>query len=268
MSKHKPKIFISYRRDDSSGHAGRLRAALVKHFGVNQIFRDIDTVKAGEDFYDVTERSVQSCDILIAIIGKQWLTIGNGGVRRLDEPDDFLRLEIATALSRGIPVVPVLVQGATIPRAQDLPAELKSLTRRKAFEISDARWDYDVKQLIKELGQLSGPKILWRKLWIAVGCIICAVGLGIAILSLPSLSAWFEAQQQSPQSDSGNTATPPASPSLDDESGSPTRTYAWSKKSDIYHLTSCKYVRRISPANLEKGDTPPPDKTLHTGCPH
>src|SRR5215207_4361925 len=141
MSKHKPKIFISYRRDDSSGYAGRLRDALVKRFGVNQIFMDIDAVMAGEDFYEVTERSVQSCDILIAIIGKQWLTISNGGVRRLYEPDDFLRLEITTALSRNIPVVPVLVQGAAIPRAQDLPADIKSLTRRKAFEIGDARWD-------------------------------------------------------------------------------------------------------------------------------
>lgn len=268
MSKHKPKIFITYRRDDSSGYAGRLHAALVKYFGVNQIFRDINTVKAGEDFYDVTERSVQSCDILIAIIGKQWLSMSNAGVRRLDEPDDFVRLEIAQALSRSIPVVPVLVQGATIPRAQDLPAELKSLTRHQAFELSDARWDYDVKQLIKELGQLSGTRISWRKLGIAIGCIICAIGLGMMMLFLPSLSSLFKAQQQSPQSDSGTRVTPPTSPLLDKSTVSPRHTYAWSKKSDLYHFASCKYVRQISAANFEAGDTPPPDKTLHTGCPH
>lgn len=262
MSKRKTNIFISYRRDDSSADAGRLRAALVKHFGVNQIFRDIDTVRAGEDLYDVTEKSVQSCDILIAIIGKRWLTISNGSVRRLDEPDDFLRLEIATALSRGIPVVPVLVQGATIPRAQDLPDELQSLTRRKAFELSDARWDYDVRQLIKELRQLSGLQIRRRKLGIAIGSIILAVGLGIALLSLPTLRA------PSTQSDSGDVSTPYASPSSTDEPPSPTHVYVWSKRSSLYHFASCKYVQQISPANLEEGDIPPPGKTLHEGCPH
>ena len=267
MSKYKPKIFISYRRDDSVGYAGRLHAALGKHLGTGQIFRDIDTVKAGEDFYDVTERSVQSCNILIAIIGKQWLMISNGSVRRLDEPDDFVRLEIASALSRGIPVVPVLVQGATMPRAQDLPDDLRSLIRRKAFEISDARWDYDVRQLIKELGQLSGPQIPRRNLWIAIGCMICAVGLGIVILSLLPL---FKEQERSPRSLFGNTAIPASSspPVPSKEPPSPTHTYVWSRKSTLYHFPSCKYVRQISPANLEKGDTPPPDKTLHTGCPH
>lgn len=223
---------------------------------------DIDAVMAGEDIYEVTERSVQSCDVLIAIIGKRWLTISNGGVRRLDDPKDFLRLEIATALSRGIPVVPVLVQGAAVPSAQELPADIESLTRRKAFEIRDASWDSDVQRFIKELGQSSGPQTPRRKLWIAIGCIICAVGLGIAILSLS-----FEAQQKSPQSDSGNAAAPYASPPLNGESASPTHTYVWSKRSSLYHFASCKYVQQILPENLEQSDTPPPGKTLHPGCP-
>lgn len=269
MPKRRPKIFLSYRRDDSSGYAGRLHAALVKHFGANQIFRDIDTVRAGEDFHDVVERSVQSCDILIAIIGKQWLTISKESVRRLDEPDDFVRLEIANALSRNIPVIPVLVQGATIPRPQDLPDELQSLPRHQAFEISDARWDYDVRQLVKELRHLSGLTIPWRKFGLAIGCIICAVGLGIVILSLLPLSSLFKAPQQSPQSDSGNTVIPSTSPSLVPFKGavSPTHTYTWSKKSDLYHFATCKYVQQINPANLEDGHTPPSGKTLHAGCP-
>src|SRR5918911_369183 len=121
MSRRKLKIFVSYRRDDSGGHAGRLYADLVRHFGAGQVFMDIDTIKAGEDFPNVIEGSVRSCDVLIAIIGRRWLTISDGARRRLDNPNDFVRLEIAQALSRGIFVIPVLVQGATIPHPQDLP---------------------------------------------------------------------------------------------------------------------------------------------------
>jgi hypothetical protein len=111
--------------------------------------------------------------------------------------------------------------------------------------------------------------LIWplRLYWKVI--IICAIGLGIVILSFTPLISLFKAQQQSPQSDFGNTATPPPSPSLVPFKGSasPTHTYAWSKKSDLYHFASCKYVRQISRANFEEGDTPPPGKTLHAGCP-
>lgn len=141
---------------------------------------DIGTIKAGEDFYEVIDRSVRACEVLIAIIGKQWLTISDGDERRLDNSNDLVRLEIAKALSRDILVIPVLVQGATIPHPKDLPDELAALSRLQRCEITDTRWIYDVQQLIKRLKQVS-PKleVPWQKILIAAGCII-----GISLLIL------------------------------------------------------------------------------------
>jgi TIR domain-containing protein len=139
-------IFVSYRRDDSSGHAGRLADRLVEHFGRNRIFMDIDTIEPGEDFVTVIENAVGSCEILIAVIGAKWLSASGSG--RLDNPNNFVRLEIGTALRRDIRVIPVLVQRASMPKTQDLPEDLVKLTRRNAVELSDLRWQSDVDQLI------------------------------------------------------------------------------------------------------------------------
>jgi Flp pilus assembly protein TadD len=141
-------IFVSYRRDDSSGHAGRLFDNLAKHFGEDQIFMDIDTIEPGEDFVTVIENAVGSCEILIVIIGRHWLSQPGESTRRLDNPNDFVRLEIATALDRNIRVIPVLVQRASMPKPEDLPDDLARLTRRNAIELSDVRWQNDVERLI------------------------------------------------------------------------------------------------------------------------
>jgi flagellar biosynthesis GTPase FlhF len=141
-------IFVSYRRDDSSGHAGRLFDKVIDHFGKDRIFMDIDTIEPGEDFVTVIEDAVGSCEILIAIIGRNWLSDTGRNTGRLDNPNDFVRLEIATALSRDIRVIPVLVQRASMPKPQDLPDDLAKLTRRNAVELSDLRWQTDVDQLI------------------------------------------------------------------------------------------------------------------------
>jgi len=151
------RIFISYRRDDSAGYAGRLYDRLSQRFGGDQIFMDIDTIEPGLDFVEVIEKAVGSCDVLIALIGRQWLTIADAtGRRRLDNPEDFVRLEIATALDRNIRVIPVLVRGATMPRSTDLPDVLKKLSRRNALEISDTRFHYDVDRLIETLEKVLG----------------------------------------------------------------------------------------------------------------
>src|SRR6516225_1427144 len=114
------KIFINYRRDDSSASAGRLYDHLSARFPRNQIFIDVDNLDPGVDFVETIEQSVGACDVLIAVIGKRWLTSSEGeGSRRLDNPDDFVRLEIASALKRNIRVIPVLVDGASIPLAPD-----------------------------------------------------------------------------------------------------------------------------------------------------
>src|ERR1043165_1274435 len=144
-------IFISYRRDDSAGHAGRLLDRLTAHFGDDQIFMDIDHIEPGEDFVRVIEEAVGSCEILIALSGRSWLTSRDETGRRLDNPNDFIHLEVAAALAREVRVIPVLVQGAQMPRPPDLPEDLLPLARRHALELSDLRWNHDVDQLISAL---------------------------------------------------------------------------------------------------------------------
>jgi TIR domain len=112
--------FISYRRDDSAGHAGRLFDRLSDHFGRDQVFMDIDSIEPGVDFAQVVEDTMGRCDAVVALIGPHWLTVADStGRRRLDNPEDFVRLELATALKRGIRVIPALVHGAAIPRAEE-----------------------------------------------------------------------------------------------------------------------------------------------------
>jgi len=144
-----PRIFISYRRDDSSSQAGRLYDRLEGHFGQGQVFMDVDAIQPGRHFVEVVQEAVSACDALIAVIGSDWLQISDAsGARRLDDPSDMVRLEVATALERGIPVIPVLVRGAQMPREGDLPVGLTDLAYRNALEVSDARFRADVERLI------------------------------------------------------------------------------------------------------------------------
>jgi len=125
---------------------------LAGHFGEAKVFRDVDSIGYGEDFVERINVTVGSCDALIAIIGKQWLEARDkAGRRRLDDPKDFVRLEIKAALDRRIPVIPVLVADASMPPEEELPADLAALGRRQALEISDKRFDYDVDELIRAL---------------------------------------------------------------------------------------------------------------------
>jgi beta-lactam-binding protein with PASTA domain len=145
-------IFISYRREDTAGHAGRLFDRLIQHFGKGRVFMDVSDIEPGVDFVDAIDKAVGSCEILIVVIGREWLTCREpGGQRRLENPNDFIRLEAATALKRNIRVIPVLVQGARMPKSAELPTDLEKLSRRQGIEISDTRWDSDTGQLIKAL---------------------------------------------------------------------------------------------------------------------
>jgi hypothetical protein len=146
------RIFINYRRSDSGGYAGRIYDALNAHADSWHVFMDIDTIDPGEDFAEVIDRSLETCDLVIAVIGRQWLEITDArGRRRLEHPDDFVRLELLAALDRTVRVIPALVQGAEMPSSEDLPDELMKLARRNAFELSDARWHYDIGRLIEVL---------------------------------------------------------------------------------------------------------------------
>jgi hypothetical protein len=147
------QIFISYRRDDTSASAGRLYDRLSSHFPSNRIFIDVDNIAPGVDFVEAIENSVGSCDLLISVIGKNWLTSSDDeGNRRLDNPEDFLRLEIGTALRRNIRVIPVLVEGALMPRSTELPDDLKLLAPN-AFEISHNRFRTDSERLVAAIRQ-------------------------------------------------------------------------------------------------------------------
>jgi FKBP-type peptidyl-prolyl cis-trans isomerase len=145
-------IFISYRREDTEGHAGRLFRDLAERFGKALVFMDVTGIEPGRDFRRVIEQQVASCGVLLAVIGKDWLTVADAeGRRRLDDPLDFVRLETASALKRDIPVVPVLVHGARIPRPEQLPEDLKELAYRNSVELTHARWESDVQAMINAL---------------------------------------------------------------------------------------------------------------------
>ncbi len=145
-------IFISYRRDDTEGQAGRLFQQLRESFGADVVFMDVATIEPGVDFREAIEKNTAACGVLLALIGRDWVSLTDAeGHRRLDNPDDFVRLETASALCRGIPVIPVLVQGARMPRADELPADLKDLAYRNSVELTHARWDSDVALLVKAL---------------------------------------------------------------------------------------------------------------------
>ena len=151
LSVRDAKIFINYRREDASGYAGRLYEWLSERFGSDRVFMDISAIKPGMDFITAIETEVAACEVVLVIIGRKWLDCTIGGQRRLDNPNDFVRLEISSALSRNALVIPVLVDDATMPREQGLPDDLKPLARRHALEISDERWEYDVGRLIDTL---------------------------------------------------------------------------------------------------------------------
>jgi beta-lactam-binding protein with PASTA domain len=155
-------IFISYRRSDSAGHTGRLFDRLRARFGERRVFIDVCDIDAGSDFARTIERRIGACDVLLAIIGQEWLDSRNAaGGRRLDEAGDFVRLEIAAALRRGLVVIPVLVEQARVPTASELPAAVRELAGRNAFSLRDERWDGDVEHLIQ---QIRKQIPFWRRL--------------------------------------------------------------------------------------------------------
>jgi hypothetical protein len=145
-------IFISYRRDDSEGQAGRLYDDLSRTFGNSSVFMDVAAIEPGLDFRKVIDHNVASCGVLLALIGPTWLdSKDEAGQRRLDNPMDFVRLETASALKRDIPVVPVLVHGAKMPKPEQLPEDLRELAYRNGLELTHTRWDSDIEILVKAL---------------------------------------------------------------------------------------------------------------------
>lgn len=185
------KIFISYRVQDTAGETGRLVDALKQYFTDDQLFMDIENLEPGTDFTVAIEKSLDTCDVFLAVIGPYWLGNRNGGEVRINDPADWVRLEVSTALQRNIRVVPVLVDDAGLPKAEQLPPDLQPLLRRQSIEISNKRWRYDTDQLIQFLINTAGiqplkaatqttpvpPLNKKKKTWLYV-----AGGFGLAVI--------------------------------------------------------------------------------------
>jgi hypothetical protein len=152
------RIFICYRREDAAANAGRLADALVERYGRDSVFMDVDTIEPGVDFNEAIDRAVGQCDVLIALIGPHWLDSANMRGRRLDDPYDFVRLEIGNALDRNIRVIPALVGGAGMPEPDQLPGDLTNLAKRNAVELSDKRFRSDLLLLLEPLDRIAKQK--------------------------------------------------------------------------------------------------------------
>ena len=146
------KVFISYRRDDSAGHAGRVHDRLQQVFGRDFLFMDVDSIPLGANFAKVLGEEVAKCDALLAMIGPGWLDAHDeNGNRRLENANDFVRIEVGAALKRGIPVIPILLDGAQIPKASQLPDDLKELALRNGLDVRHASFAEDMQRLIRRL---------------------------------------------------------------------------------------------------------------------
>ena len=180
-----PSVFISYRRDDSAGFAGRLADALEQRLGAGAVFRDVDDIQPGADFEAVIARGLEQVRAVLVVIGPGWLDAAVDGQRRLDRPDDFVRREVEQALASGKPVVPVLVGGATMPAANALPIALRGLANRQALVLGDASWSADLARLEAVLAQWVAPPAASvsspRRRWLAA-VVVAGVAIGGALL--------------------------------------------------------------------------------------
>jgi hypothetical protein len=157
-----PIVFVCYRREDTQDAAGRLHDRLLEAYGPERVFMDIDSVPLGIDFVEHVTEQIAKCSAVIVMIGKRWHTIKDKKRRRrLDSSDDLVRSEIRAALQQRIPVIPVTVQNATMPQAEDLPDDIRLLARRNGIQLDATRWRTDVERLIRELDRVmkgsSGP---------------------------------------------------------------------------------------------------------------
>jgi hypothetical protein len=148
-------IFISYRREDTAATAGRLDDHLTGRFGKDRVFMDVDSIAIGHDFTKALVEAVSRCSILLVLIGRGWISAtGDEGRRKIEDPDDWVRVEVETALNRGIQVVPVLVDGATLPQASDLPSSLHPFILRQTFSLNNTAFKSDVENLITAMTKM------------------------------------------------------------------------------------------------------------------
>jgi hypothetical protein len=214
-------IFINYRRDDVRGVAGRLYDHLTTTFSKDDVFMDVDAMKPGMDFVKQLDTSVSQCHVFLAMIGPNWLEAkDHSGRRRLDDSKDFVRVELASALQREIPVIPVLIDGAEMPPEERLPDDLKPLARRQALELRHTRFNSDADTIVGVLEKFWPRQrhVPWRL--IAAGVAVAVAVAAIAITA-PMLSGWLRpgpaaptVLSEKPELSSPQTAPSPANASI------------------------------------------------------
>jgi hypothetical protein len=175
------RVFLSYRRSDVGGHAGRLADALLQRLGARSVFQDVIAIAPGQDFTAELDRALDDSDAVLAVIGPGWLVAATSqGTPRLFEADDYVRLELARALNRHVRVVPVLVGGAALPAAADLPDGLRGLVKRQAVVLHDETWHQDVDGLVRSLrGEPAVPAGQNRR-WLVGVVAVALVAVGAA----------------------------------------------------------------------------------------
>src|SRR5262245_35624774 len=200
------RIFINYRREDSTATAGRVHDRLGQSFGRKTLFMDVDHIPPGVDFVTHLNNQVAACDVFIAIMGPNWLDARNEkGDRRLDAPDDFVAIEIAAALARDIRVIPVLVDGARMPNVSDLPKSLKPLVRRQAIDLRHTHFGRDAEALVEKISEAFGDKPVTVGRWRAAAGVVVALLLlgwiGLFATGLPLSLPWTVQQDTREQAE-------------------------------------------------------------------
>jgi hypothetical protein len=197
------QVFLSYRRGDVGGHAGRLTDALRQRLGADSVFQDVVAIAPGQDFTVAIDRALDDCDAVLAVIGPGWLTAATPqGAPRLFDADDYVRLELARALDRNVRVVPVLVGGAALPAASELPDDLKGLVRRQAVVLHDETWHQDVNGLVGSLRGEPAVPTTRRPRWLVPGAAVAAV------LVVLGAAAWWWGAGSGGGSGGGQQAEP------------------------------------------------------------
>jgi hypothetical protein len=171
------QVFISYRRDDGAGYARAIGAELAKRFGAGRVFMDVDDIAAGQGFAEVIQRAVGSASVLLVLVGQRWRGEREGGGVRLHDAGDFVRLEIAAGLRLGLRVIPVLLDGATMPTQAELPVDIQALAGLQALEVGNTRFAADIERLVGTLtATLGEPARPSRRRWAWVGAGLLLVG--------------------------------------------------------------------------------------------
>jgi TIR domain len=207
-------IFVSYRRSDSADVTGRICDQLKVLLGDVRVFRDVDSIALGRDFREAVSEAVGQCEVLLAIIGKEWLSgTGDDGKRRLDDSNDYVHIEIASALKRGIPVVPVLVENAPMPRAADLPEPLRDLAFHNGTPVRpDPDFHHDVGRLGSQLKQyLPKGRTGLRRIWASTYAKLALCAAGVALLGVILFAAMsiFRSDMPAPSAPSSGASHAP-----------------------------------------------------------